>query len=352
VTAAWANPVARGVPPAVRQLGRWAVAVAGALAVFGLLMAAKGVDPLDGYRAMWTSLLTTTSISAVLVRSTPLVLAALAVAIPARAGMVNVGGQGQLLVGGIAAAGAALALDGQVPGTVALVVALVAGALGGAAWAGVAALLRQLVGINEAVTTLLLNYVALNLLYFLIYDPWKDRAGSGQPATRPLPVAERLPLLWSTVHVGLVIALVAAVAVWWLLRSTRLGFQLRVVGGNAEAARRAGLPVTALVVGAMLLGGALAGLGGAAQLAGAELKLRPGFLDSYGYVAFLASWLARHDPPKVAAAAVLLAAIGVSGGSLQIDAGLPAATVNVLMALLLLAVFGFRAAGLKKGATA
>jgi simple sugar transport system permease protein len=114
-----------------------------------------------------------------------------------------------------------------------------------------------------------------------------------------------------------------------------------VVGGNREAARRAGLSVGLLLLSAMLVGGALAGLGGFTQLAGAEFKLRPGFIATYGYIGFLASWLARHKPIQVAVAAVALSAISISGDSLQIDSQLPAATVNILMALVLLAVFGW-----------
>jgi ABC-type uncharacterized transport system permease subunit len=300
---------------------------------------------------MWQSLMTDLSLSSVLVKGGPLILAALAVTVPAKAGMVNVGGEGQLLMGGVFGAGAAQALGVGKSGTLTLVVILLAGTLGGALWAGIAALLKQFVGISEAVTTLLLNYVALNIMFFLIYDPWKDPNGSGQPATRPIPVAARLPLLGnSKVHAGIVIALVAAVFVWWLFRSTRFGFQLRAVGGNPEAARRAGLRVSLLVIGAMLIGGALAGLGGATQLVGAEFKLRPGYLFTYGYIAFLASWLARHDPLKVTLAALALSAISISGDSLQIDSGLPAATVNILMALLLLAVFGV--AGKRKAVAA
>lgn len=329
----------------ITRVGSRALLVLGvALGAFALLMLVKGASPFAAYQSMWSALTTDTSITGILVKGTPLVLAALAVAVPAKAGLVNVGGEGQLIMGGVFAAGTSQLLGAGVPGTVGLVAMLVAGAIGGALWAGLAAVLKRLVGISEAVTTLLLNYVALNIMFFLIYDPWKDPNGSGQPATRPIPAAQRLPLIGtSKVHVGIVIALIAAVGVWWLLRSTRFGFQLRVVGGNTEAARRSGLRVGALVIGAMLVGGALAGLGGVAQLAGAEFKLRPGFLATYGYIGFLASWLARHDPPKVALSALLLAAISVSGDSLQIDSHLPAATVNILMALVLLAVFGFAA---------
>ena len=321
---------------------RWALALGGAIVVFGVLMLLKGAAPVAAYRSMWSSISSTASMEAVLVKATPIILAALAVAVPARAGLVNVGGEGQLLMGGIFATGLSRMIGDGLPSVPALLGLCLAGALGGALWAGLAVLLRNAVGINEAVTTLLLNYVALNVMFFLIYDPWKDPLGSGQPATPPLPSGQTFPMLGSTsMHAGLLVAVGSTAIVWWTLRSTRWGFKLRVVGGNAEAARRAGLGVGALILGAMLLGGALAGLGGVAQLAGTEFKLRPGFLATYGYIGFLASWLARHKPVHVAIAAVALSAISITGDSLQIDSSLPAATVNVLMALVLLAVFGW-----------
>jgi ABC-type uncharacterized transport system permease subunit len=202
--------------------------------------------------------------------------------------------------------------------------------------------LRLWVNINEAVTTLLLNYVAVDVLAFLIFDRWKDQNGSGQPASVPLPINQRLPLIGtSIVNVGIIFALVAAIVVWLLLNKTTWGFRLGVVGGNPEAARRAGYKVGFLLIGAMAVGGALAGLGGYVQLAGTEFKLRQGFLVGYGYIGFLASWLARHHPLKVIVASLALAAIAIGGDSLQIDSNLPAAAVNILMALVLLAVFGW-----------
>jgi simple sugar transport system permease protein len=227
---------------------------------------------------------------------------------------------------------------------------LLAACAAGGAWAGIAALMRLRFGINESVTTLLSNYIALDLMLFLIYDAWKDPHGSGQPSTRPLPVAERLAVLGnSRVHMGVVIAAVAAVVVSLALSRTAWGFRLRVVGGNPEAARRAGLRVGLLLVTAMIVGGALAGLGGFVQLAGAEFKLRPGFCVTYGYVGFLASWLARHKPIRVFIAAAFLSSIAIAGDSLQIDSGLPAASVNVLMALVLLAVFGWGSSAMRTG---
>jgi simple sugar transport system permease protein len=322
---------------------RVAVALAGSLGLFAVLMLVKGVNPITAYADMVSSTFTDkTSLGGILVRATPLVLAALAVAVPARAGLINVGGEGQLIMGGIAAMGVSLALGGSAPGPLTLVLMGVAAMVAGGLWSALAAVLRLGVGISESVSTLLLNYVALDLMYFLIYERWKDREGSGQPATRALETGERLPLLGdSRVHLGLLIAVVAAVVIFAVFRTTSWGFRLRVVGGNPEAARRAGLKVGTLLVTSMLVGGALAGLGGFTQLAGAEFKLRSGFIVGYGYIAFLASWLARHKPLGVIGSCVLLSAIAIGGDSLQLDAGLPAAGVNVLMALLLLGVFGF-----------
>jgi simple sugar transport system permease protein len=328
-----------------RGLGRAVVAVAGAVVIFGVFMKLKGADPIAAYRDMWDSTFTSTdSLEQILVKATPLIFAALAVTVPARAGLVNVGGEGQLVVGGVGAAAVVMWFGHSMPTGVVLVLMAVFGALAGAVWAGIAALLRMTVQINEAVTTLLLNYVAVDLMLYLIYDPWKDLHGSGQPATPPLTAREQLPLIGdSTVSMGFLIAVVATAVVWFVLTRTSWGFRLSVVGGNPEAARQAGLRVGMLLLTSMLVGGALAGLGGFTQLAGVEHKLRPGFLLTYGYIGFLASWLARHHPVRVALAATLLAAIAVGGDSLQLDSALPAASVNVLMALVLLGVFGWGA---------
>ena len=321
---------------------RWVVAIFGAMVIFGVIVWSKGVSPIEAYSEMIQSLSRTTSIYEVLLKATPIILAALAVAVPARAGLTNVGGEGQLVLGGVAAAGAVNVLGGTTPMAVLLPAMLIASAIGGALWAGIAGVLRERLRINEAVTTLLLNYLAIDLMGFLIYDAWRDPGGSGQPQSVELPVNGRLPLIGtSTLHMGFVIAIVAAIAMWAILRYTTWGFRLRVVGGNPEAARRAGYKVGALMLGAMLVGGALAGIGGFTQIAGAEFKLRGGFLFQYGYIAFLASWLARHHPLRVVISSVVLAGLTVAGDSLQIDSGLPAASVNILMACVLLAVFGW-----------
>jgi simple sugar transport system permease protein len=208
----------------------------------------------------------------------------------------------------------------------------------GGIWAGISAVLRTWLGANEAVTTLLMNFVAIDIMLFLIYEPWQDPSSSGQPQTMALPPAARLPHLFgSQISLGVVITAVVAAQVWLLLRRSGWGFALRIVGGNPEAARRSGLPVKHLMVSSMVVGGCLAGLGGMLNLAGLELQLRPGITLTFGYVAFLASWLGQHDPLKVVAAACLFALIMVSGNGIQLTYGIDGSIVHILLALLVTA---------------
>lgn len=339
---------ARTTLPALRHAaGRtliWIGMYAAALVIFGVFVSTRHVDAIDMYKSMWDATLTGSyGPGQVLNRAAPFILAGLAVAVPARAGLVNIGGEGQIVIGATAAGGVALAL-GPHGGTVeSLVLMGLVAAIAGAAWAGIAALLKLKGNVDEAISTLLLNYVAANVLAYFVYGPWKDAAGNGQPAAKPLTEAQALPT-WSAIngHIGIVIALVVALVVGLLLSRTKWGFALRCVGGNREAARRAGLSVGLLMATAMLVGGALAGLGGMIQLSGMEGQLRPGIAATFGYTAFLASWLARHQPAKVVLAALLLAVIAVAGDSLQISANLPGAAVNVLTAVVLLVVLSLR----------
>ena len=322
---------------------RWLVAVLAGLILFSAFVLANGVDPVTVYADIWSSTLTQPGqFQQIILRAAPIALAGLAVVVPARAGLVNVGGEGQLIIGGIGAAAAALWLTPLMSPWAVMIVMMLSAAVAGALWAGIAAAMRLVVKVNEAVTTMLLNYVALYTMLFLILGPWKDPAALGQSTSVELNDAIKLPVIAGTqIHVGVIVAVVAALVVWFALSRTTWGFRLRVVGGNGEAARRAGMPVVTLILTALLIGGGLAGLAGFVQFAGMEYKLRPTFGLTIGYVAFLASWLSRHKPLPLLLASVVLAAIAVSGNSLQINSGLPAASVNILMGLLLVAVLGW-----------
>lgn len=324
-------------------VGRWVGAIAGAVAIFAVLLALKGAHPLDAYSAMLTLAFgQQASLDQIVIRMAPLVLGALAVAIPARAGLTNVGGEGQIIIGGVAACGVTLWLPQTTPGPALIVAMLVSAAVAGALWAGLAATLRLVAGVNEAISTLLLNFVAIDILLFLIYQPWRETP-AGQPATRELADGAKLPLLsaGSRINIGIVIALVVTLLAYLALTRTRWGFQISVAGGNSEAARRSGLNVPRLVLSALTLGGALAGIAGMVIFAGVEYKLRPGFGDQIGYTAFLVCWLARHKPFPILIGAFLMATLAVAGDSLQIDSQIPSAAIYVLTALILMAVLGF-----------
>ncbi len=323
-------------------VARWSAALGAAVVVYSAFLLARGADPVLALTAMWDSALgNPTGFGETLVRTAPLLLAALAVVVPARAGLFNIGGEGQVLLGAIGAGWMAFRLGDSLPGGFTIVLVALAGAAAGLAWAAVPALLRLLTGTSEAISSLLLNYVAGFLLTWLVFSPWKDPSSLGQAYSQRLDPNASLPVLWSRVHIGIIVALVAAGAVWFLLNRTTWGFRLSVVGGNSEAARRAGFRVSALAVVAMLVGGALAGLAGVVEVTGVEGRLRPDMMAGFGYIGFLASWLSRHHPLKAVAASFALAAIAVGGFGLKISTGLSGAAVNVLMALVLLAVLGF-----------
>jgi simple sugar transport system permease protein len=289
------------------------------LGLFGVFVASQKANPFGVYQSLLdSSILSTGSVPAVLVRAVPIALAALAVSVPARAGLVNVGGEGQLIIGAVAATGVGVALGQHVPGPM--------------GWVAMA------VGANEAVTTLLMNFVANDIMLYLLYQPWKDPTGGGQPESRPLTSNEVLPRVFgSSVNLGVIVALVVAMGVYVVLKRSGWGFALRVVGGNQEAARRAGLPVKTLMVSSMLAGGGLAGLGGMLYLAGTQLQLLPGGTLDYGYIAFLAAFLGRHDPLKVVLSALLFSAIAVGAPGLQLNYGFDGNVVDVLLALIVCA---------------
>ena len=337
-----ASGLARRAGGAWREGLRWVVAIAIGLAGFSFFVALVGANPWEALTALWqATVVDDIGPGEVLVAAAPVILCALAVAIPARAGLWNLGGEGQLILGVIGATAVSMMIPADLPGIAALPFIALGGAVLGGAWAMVAALLRVAVNLNEAICSLLMSYVAVRVLDYFVHGPWKDPASLGFPQAAPLPESHRLPaILTGRMHVGIIIAAVALIAVYLLMRRTTWGFHLRVVGGNAEAGRRAGLPVKTLIVTSMAVGGGLAGLAGAVQLAGVEFQARPAIAGSYGFLGFLVSWLAKHDPRWILIAGVLIGGVAVGGDALQIDANLPGASVNILMALLLLAVLG------------
>ena len=351
------NPIShllksRPAVPSLQQLGddflgqsasRAAIGVALALAVFAILLLVSGHDPAGALLKAWNGVIGSSfGLSEVGVTMIPLVLTALATAIPTRVDLVNVGGEGQLYIGALTATGVALFFPAGHIWLVLPVMAL-AGCAGGGLWAATAALLRHWRGVNEVISTLLANYIAILLVNVFVFGPWKNPQGLGYPYTAPFEVAAIFPAIAGTrFHWGFLAPAVSVIVCYVIFKHTLWGFKMRAVGGNPSAARRRGVAVDKYVIAAMIAGGGLAGLAGMVEVSGIHHDLRPGISDNLGYLGLLASWLAGHNPAVIIAACFLIAVFLVAGDVLQLSVGLPSAAGLVLIGLALFFVLGLR----------
>ncbi|MEX1177071.1 MAG: ABC transporter permease [Nitriliruptor sp.] len=299
------------------------LSVLAALVVGAIFLSAIGLAPLAVYREILrVSYTTGYGIADTLVAAAALILTGLAAGVAFRFKLYNIGGEGQLYVGAIAAAGAALWLGEGVPAAVAVPLVIAAGAVGGAIWVVIPALARAYLRTSEIITSLLLNYVALALMQYLIFGadtPWRDPNSPTFPRGAPIPDAAVFPR-WGTtrVHLGLLVAIVAAVVIAVVISRTRWGFQWRVFGDSPEAARYAGISSRQVIVVVLLISGALAGLAGAGEVAGRAGRLDPnGLVLNLGYNGIIVAALARYNPLAVIPVGVLVGGILNAGPALQ-----------------------------------
>jgi general nucleoside transport system permease protein len=273
-----------------------------------------------------------------LVRATPILLCALATALPARVGLISVGAEGQFYAGAIAGTGTVLSML-PTPGWTVLPLMLVTGALGGMAWSLLSGLLRTGLQVNETISTLLTNYVAALLVTWLVYGPWKSPASQGWPATVEFPAAAKLPaLLDSRVHAGLLIGIALAVVLHLVLTRTRRGLVLDVLRSNPRAGLVAGLDFRRNALLVMALGGALAGLAGIAETASIQGRLQSDIAGGAGFSGFLVAWLARNHCLRIIPLSLLVGALLASGDGLQMLAQVPSSVTLVIQGLLFVAV--------------
>lgn len=323
------------------QMGVYLLA---ALILFAFVLVLAGKDPILAYADVVRSTLTSSyGLSEVIVKMTPLLFCALAVAIPARIGLVNVGSEGQMWVGALCATWAALSFP-SLPPSVLLPLMAVLGFIGGGLWGAVCGYLRARNWINEVFSTLLLNYVAILLVSFLVFGPWRDPGSGNYPQTPEFAASAQLPfIITGRIHLGIVIAIVALIGFYLVMRYTHWGLSMRAMGSNPEAARRIGVRVATYSIVAMMIGGGIAGLGGMAEVSAIQHRLNPGLSPGFGYIGFLISWIAGHRPLTLPVMAFLLAVIFAGGDILQITQGLPYAVLNILMGLILFVVLAARA---------
>jgi simple sugar transport system permease protein len=304
---------------------------------FGVILLLSGKDPIQSYADILRSTLGSAyGLSEVVVAMIPMLITALAVALPARIGLINVGGEGQLYIGAAFATWAALTLS-YLPGWILLPLMMLLGMVGGALWAFIPGYLKAMGLVNETITTLLLNSVAPKVVGFLIFGYWHSAMDTVK-TTNFVPAA-RLPAFFGTrIHLGMVLALVLLTAFWFVMKYTRWGLEMRAIGGNPQAARRNGIPLSRYLLSIMCIGGAIAGLAGMSQVSGFYGVLILNFSMGLGFMGFLISWLAGGDPLGIVLMSAVVAIITTGGNLLQLTRDLPYAVINILLAFTLFVV--------------
>jgi ABC-type uncharacterized transport system permease subunit len=322
-------------------------AVAVALIISGIIIAMVGGDPIRSYLHILNAAFGSIGVlSDTLVKATPLLLTGLACALAFRMRLWNIGAEGQFLLGAWGASAVVLAplLPAGTPAIVVIPAMMLAGAAAGAVWGLIPGVLKARLGVNEIITTLMLNYVALFWIQFWVFGPWSE---GGFQQTRPFPPEALLPRLTDfsssvpafaglTVHLGLVFGIVAAGIVWVVLERSRWGYEIRLIGDSPKAARYAGIDIKRNIIVVFAISGALAGLAGMSEVSGVVHKLQDRISPGYGFTAIIIAYLARFDPLKVIVAAVLFGALILAGREIQ-PSGVPAMIQGIILFSLIVA---------------
>ncbi len=304
--------------------------------LFSILLLILGKSPVDFFDLLWRGGFGTSfSWQNTLTRSSPLILTALCVAIPAQLGLVIIGGEGALVLGGFVSAIVALPFLGWAPPFLVLGVMAIGGVVAGAVWIGAVGALRHYRGINETISSLLMFYIAIAIMNFFVEGTFKDLANPNKPSTKAIGEANMIGSIpGMDVHWGFAVGIVVAIVLWIVMNRTTFGFAARITGGNVRAAKAQGLPVGKLMVTACAIAGACAGLAGFFEVAAIQGKANASLAAGYGFTGILVAFLARQNALAIVPFAILLGGIAAAGGLIQRRMGMPDATVNVLTGLM------------------
>ena len=342
-------------PGSAKNLGQWLnpllvplLAIVTAIICGGLIIQAAGGDPIAAYRGLIQgSFGSPQALSETAVWATPYIFAGLAVAFAFKGGLFNIGAEGQLAFGAVSAALIGYALPGwlhtSLPAYIHIPLAVGCGMLAGAIWGGIPGALKAYTGGHEVINTIMMNYIALNITSFLLNGPMRDPDPLNLSARTPeIALSARIPPLFNIpgmrVHWGFVLALLVAVFIWWLLWKTTLGFEIRTVGANPDAAKYAGINVKKTIVLTMAISGALAGLAGAIEVTALNYRHELGFSSGYGFDAIAIALLGKTNPYGEILAAILFGAMRNGGTRMQFLTQIPTDIISVIQALILLFV--------------
>jgi simple sugar transport system permease protein len=303
-----------------------------ALLIGAIIIWTSGSSPIEAYVALFKGAFgSSEAIGRTLEKATPLIFGGLAVAFAFKAGLFNIGGQGQLLMGAIVAAYVGFAVDG-LPFIIHMPLALLAGSLAGAAFAAIAGFLKAYTGAHEVITTIMLNYIAINITDYLSNGPWKDE---GIIARTPKILETAAIPKWGFLPVGFLIACFMAFATWYLLYRTTWGYAIRTTGLNSNAALYAGIKVAQIIVLTMAFSGFLAGMGGAIETLGIIGRYQPGFNVGLGFDGITIALLAKTNPLGTIPAAILIGAMEAGSSQMQFDAGVRFQIIDIIQGLIL-----------------
>ena len=311
-----------------------------AMVIFGVFCALAGANPIAVYGSIYKAAFGSWSAwQNTLIRAAPLMLTALCTALPARIGLVIIGNEGALVMGGLAAVVVGLNIGTALPSGVAQGLMAIAALGTGGLWIMLAGALRHYRGVNETISSLLLNYIAIAFINHLVEGPMRDVEFVTKPSSAELDASLWLGTLPnSRIHYGLLYGLIVCVIAYVLIQRTTFGFAARTAGGNVRAARIAGLPVGKLTLAICFLGGSCAGLAGMVEVAAVQKRLNESLVSNYGYAGILVAFVSRHNPLATILVAILLGGILASGGILQRSHDLPDATVLVFQGIVFLCV--------------
>lgn len=331
--------VKRRNPPAWSAAAILVCALVLSLGVSLALLAAIGKSPVHGLVALWNgSFGSLWAIEDALIKAAPIFLCSLGLAVAFRMQVWNIGAEGQFALGAMGATWAALTFP-HAPSWVLLPLMLVCAGLLGAAWGAIPGLLKVKLKANEIITTLMLNYVAIFLLEYMVYGPWKDPASFGFPVTPEFTPSAVIPLLGvGRLHGGVLLCVFAGVLLWAFLRYTRLGYELKACGEGAKVAAYARMPYNRLVLFVLTASGAFAGVAGFVEVSASTGRLMTSIMAGYGYTAIIVAWIARLRPVPIALASFLLAALRVGVENIQLDMEVPAAFGDIMEGLILLTI--------------
>ena len=310
--------------------------IVASIILFGLFLIVVGANPIKAYsKILQYGFANSKQLAHTVSKMIPLLLTALAFSVPYKAGIWNVGAEGQLYMGAFLGGGVALFMS-NLPTALIFPMIILAGFVAGAVWGAIAGFLKSLLRVDEIVSTLMMNYIAILWMNFLITGSWRERGGYGYPQSSQFPENTWLPTFGNTnIHITIIVGVILALIVSFLILRSRLGYEIKVVGSNRKTAELAGISSIKTIILVMILAGGFAGIAGAGEVAGAQHRLRQGLSPGYGFTGIVVSFLANNNPILIIPVAFLFAGMIVGGNTLQITMKLPSGIIEVFQGLTL-----------------